>query len=57
MMLYDIKRMHDRDIPCRMEMIPEGEENKKTIVEVISARYNEPIAESFFSIQNMKLVR
>lgn len=57
MLLSDIKKMDDRVIPARMEMIPAGEENKKTVIEILSAEYNKPIPESFFSIQNMKMVR
>jgi hypothetical protein len=57
MLLSEIRFMHDRDIPTRMEMIPAGESNRKTVVEILSSVFNKPIAESYFSIQNMKLVR
>jgi len=57
MYLSEIKSMNDRDIPTRMEMVPAGEKNKKTVVEILSAIYEQPIPDSYFSIQNMKVVR
>ncbi len=57
MLLSDIKKMDDRVIPTRMEMIPANEQGKKTVIEILSAAFNKPVAESFFSIQNMKMVR
>jgi len=57
MYLSDIKRMKDREIPTRMEMVPAGEKNKNTVVEVLSAVYDKPIPDSQFSIQNMKIIR
>lgn len=57
MNLSDIRKMDDRVIPTHMEMVPADEENKKTVIEILSAVYNKPIPESFFSIQNMKTVR
>ncbi len=54
---YDIKHMGDRDIPTRLEMIPAGEEGKKTVMEIINVVFNQPIDDSFFSKQNMKKVR
>lgn len=57
MLLTEIRKMGDREIPTRMEMIPEGEENKKTVMEILSAVYEKPIPDSYFSIQNMKMVR
>ncbi|HLF34504.1 MAG TPA: outer membrane lipoprotein-sorting protein [Cyclobacteriaceae bacterium] len=57
MHLTEIRKMGDREIPTRMEMIPEGVEGKKTVIEILAAVYNKPIAESYFSIQNMKMIR
>jgi outer membrane lipoprotein-sorting protein len=57
MYLSDIKLMTDREIPTRMEMVPNGEKSKKTVVEILSSVYDKPIPESNFSIQNMKVVR
>jgi outer membrane lipoprotein-sorting protein len=57
MHLSDVRFMYDREIPTRMEMIPEGEKSKKTVIEVLSALYDKPIPDSNFSIQNIKVVR
>jgi len=57
MYLSEIKLMNDREIPTRMEMVPAGDKGKKTVVEILSAIYEKPIPDSYFSIQNMKIVR
>jgi outer membrane lipoprotein-sorting protein len=57
MLLSEIRRMNDREIPTRMEMIPADEKNRKTVVEVLNAVYNKPIPDSYFSLQNIKIVR
>jgi len=54
---YDIKHFGDRDIPSRMEMIPADEKGKKTVMEIINVEFDKPIDDSFFSKQNMKMVR
>lgn len=53
----DIKKMDDREIPTHWEMIPADEEGKKTVINMLSATFNDPIPESFFSQQNMQRVR
>lgn len=55
--LSDIREMGGRTIPCRFEMIPAGEEGKKTIIQILAADYKTEIPESFFSQQNMKTIR
>lgn len=57
MYLSDIRQMDDRKMPTHWEMIPADEEGKKTVINVLEAKFNEPIPESFFSQQNMRLVR
>ncbi len=54
---FDIKTMDGRLIPTRFELIPEEEEDHKTIVILDNVKYNDLIPESFFSQQNMKRVR
>lgn len=54
---YDIKKMHDRLIPTRIEIIPEEDEGHKTILIINTMKFNMPIEDSFFSQQNMKRVR
>ena len=53
----EIKQMGDRKIPTRIEMIPEDEPNKKTIMEFKNIIFNKPIDDNFFTKQNMKQVR
>lgn len=57
MRLSEIKKFSDREIPTHMEMIPAGEADKKTIIDILAATFNKPIPESFFSLQNIKMVR
>ena len=57
MYLTDIREMDDRSMPTHWEMIPADEENQKTVINVQKAEFNEPIPESFFSQQNMRMVR
>jgi outer membrane lipoprotein-sorting protein len=54
---YDIKKMGDRELPTRMEMIPEAKKGNKTILVINTMTFNIPLEESFFSQQNMKMIR
>jgi len=54
---YNLKKMSDRIIPTKIEMIPADEEGKKTVLEFLDIEYNINIDDSFFSKQNMKKVR
>jgi len=53
----DIKQMDDREIPTHLEMIPADEEGKKTVINILSATFDDPIPENYFSQQNMQRVR
>jgi len=53
----DIKRMDDRDIPTRFEIIPADKKDNKTIVSIKSIKFNVKLEDGFFSQQNMKSVR
>lgn len=53
----DIRQMDDREIPTHLEMIPADEEGKKTEINILSATFDDPIPENFFSQQNMQRVR
>lgn len=55
--LSDIKKMDDRIIPCRMEMIPADKKGQKTIMIFENTDFDVPLKEDFFSIQNMKKVK
>jgi len=54
---YDVKRMGDRDIPSRMEVIPVNKKGQKTVLEIISMTFNKPIPDDYFSQQNMKKIK
>lgn len=51
---FDIRKMGDREIPVKLEIIPVENSNNKTILETKSVKFNEPIDDGFFSQQNMK---
>jgi len=55
--LSDVKKMDDRVIPTRMEMIPANKEGQKTIMIFENTKFDVPLKEDFFSIQNMKRVK
>lgn len=55
--MSDIKKMDDRVMPTRLEMIPEDEEGHKTILTFENMEFNIDLKESFFSQQNMKRIR
>jgi len=55
--MSDIKKMDDRVMPTRLEMIPEDEEGHKTILIFENMEFNIDLKESFFSQQNMKRIR
>ena len=52
----EIKKMDDRIVPTRMEMIPMNEKGQKTVVTYDQMEFNIDISQSFFSIQNMKRI-
>ena len=54
---YDIKKMGDRMIPTRMEIIPADKKGHKTELIIEEMIFNKPIDDSFFSQQNMKRIR
>ncbi len=53
----NVKKIGGRMLPTIIEIIPEDEPGKKTIVELINIEFDIPIKETFFSQQNMKRVR
>lgn len=52
----DVQEIGGRTIPTRMEMIPEDEENQKTVLIYNDIEFGIDVSERFFSIQNMKRV-
>ena len=55
--LSDVKKMDDRVIPTRMEMIPADKKGQKTIMIFEDTKFDVPLKEDFFSIQNMKKLK
>ena len=55
--LSDIKKMDDRLMPTRLEMIPSGKPGQKTTLVFEKIDFDVDLNESFFSIQNMKRIR
>ena len=55
--LTEVKKMDDRQMPTRLEMIPANEEGNKTILIFDEMKFNVKLDESFFSQQNMKRIR
>lgn len=55
--LTNIKKMDDREMPTRLEMIPADEEGHKTILIFEKIDFDVDIKEKFFSQQNMKRIR
>ncbi len=55
--LSDIKKMDDRLMPTHLEMIPADKPGKKTIMVFEEIKFNLPLKESFFSIQNAKRIK
>ena len=54
---YDFKEMDGRLIPSRIEIVPAGEEGKKTVLYIKEIKFDIELEKSFFSQQNMKRIR
>lgn len=53
----EIKKMDDREIPTKIEIIPEDNKGNKTIVIIESIDFDVKLSDDFFSQQNMKKIR
>lgn len=53
----DIRRMDDRDIPVRIEIVPADKKNQQTVITLRIVRFNTAIADDFFTQQNLKKIR
>jgi outer membrane lipoprotein-sorting protein len=53
----EIKTMDNRIIPTRYELVPADKKGNVTIVTLNTIKFNVPLAESFFSQQNLQKVR
>jgi len=54
MIFSDVKKMHDRLIPAKMEMIPINKEGNKTILIYKDIQFNVKISDEIFSLRNLK---
>jgi outer membrane lipoprotein-sorting protein len=54
---YDLKRMSDRDIPTKIEIIPQNKKGQKTVLQINKIQFNIRIDDTFFSQQNMQKVK
>jgi outer membrane lipoprotein-sorting protein len=57
MTLSDIKEMGGRKIPAKLEMVPADKKGHSTTLEYKDIKFDVPIENSFFSLQNLKQVR
>ncbi|MCB0662230.1 MAG: outer membrane lipoprotein-sorting protein [Saprospiraceae bacterium] len=53
----DVKTLGGKLLPAKMEVIPADEPENRTLIENLWIEFDDPINESFFSVQNMKRVR
>ncbi len=54
---YDVRKMGDREIPSRIEMVPKTKKGQKTIMQINDMKFNPHLHASFFSQQNMKKIK
>ena len=54
---YNFKKMDGRLIPSRIEIVPAGDEGKKTVILMKEVQFDIELPTSYFSQQNMKRIR
>ena len=54
---FDLKTFGDRSMLSRTELTPVDKKGFKTVMVINKAQFNQPIAETFFSQQNLKTLR
>ncbi len=57
LVLSDVRTIGGKRLPTRMEMIPAENPKHKTIVEYLDLKFDVPLKEDFFSLQNLKRIR
>ncbi|MEL6649931.1 MAG: outer membrane lipoprotein-sorting protein, partial [Bacteroidota bacterium] len=57
MQASQIKTVGGRTYTAKMEIIPVEEEGQKTILEYTSLKFDVPLDDNFFSVQNLKRIR
>ncbi len=53
----EVKQFDDRKLPSKLEIIPADKPGQRTVVNVLSSKFNVKLDEGFFSQQNMKRVK
>lgn len=53
----EVKQFDDRRLPSKLEIIPADKPNQRTVVNVLSTKFNVKLDEGFFSQQNMKRIK
>ncbi|CAN5399030.1 outer membrane lipoprotein-sorting protein [soil metagenome] len=53
----DVKMLGGKLLPARMEMIPTDKPGQKTVIIYTTMKFDDPIEDNFFTVQNMKLVK
>ena len=53
----EVKQFGDRKLPSKLEIIPTDKPGQRTVVNVLSSKFNVKLDEGFFSQQNMKRVK
>ena len=53
----NIQTIGGRTLPTRLELIPADKEGQKTIIEQLALDFNVKLADSYFSVQNLKRVK
>jgi outer membrane lipoprotein-sorting protein len=57
MLFKNVKTMGGRMMPTEVEIIPAGKKGHKTMLKYLDAKFNAPIEDSFFTVQNMKTLK
>jgi len=57
MVFSDIKMLGGRELPAKLEIIPEDKPGQKTVLIYHEADFNPQLSQDFFSIQNLKQIR
>jgi outer membrane lipoprotein-sorting protein len=49
--------MGDREVPTKIEIIPQNKKGQKTVLQINRMQFNSKIEDSFFSQQNMRKIK
>ncbi|HBC57224.1 MAG TPA: outer membrane lipoprotein-sorting protein, partial [Gammaproteobacteria bacterium] len=51
---HDVKKLGDRLLPVRMQVVPQGEPDEYTEIVYRSIEFDVPIEQGFFSLANLR---